>query len=63
MSQATKVKGVFDLNTAGGCKRLLSLLVALVIVLSFFAQLISTDGGRIKVEKIRIYARGATLEG
>ena len=63
MSQATKVKGVFDLNTAGGCKRLLSLLVALVIVLSFFAQLISTDGGRIKVEKIRIDARGATLEG
>ena len=59
----TTKKKVFDLNTALGCKRVLAVLVAVILLCSLFAQLISTDGGRIKVEDIAIDARGATLEG
>lgn len=63
MTEATAQKSKFSLDTPTGCKRVLALLVAAVILLSLFAQLISTDMGRIKVEKIKIDARGATLEG
>ncbi|MBS6864320.1 MAG: dienelactone hydrolase family protein [Ruthenibacterium sp.] len=59
----TETKSKFSLDTAIGCKRVLAVLVSVAILLSFFAQLISTDMGRIKVEKIKIDARGATLEG
>lgn len=63
MTETTTQKSKFSLDTPIGCKRVLSLLVIAVILLSFFAQLISTDMGRIKVEKIKIDARGAALEG
>lgn len=63
MKQTTEKEKIFSLDTALGCKRVLAVLVAIILVLSFVAQLISTDMGRIKVEKIRIDARGATLEG
>lgn len=59
----TTKKKIFDLSTALGCKRVLAVLVAVILLCSLFAQLISTDGGRIKVEDIAIDARGATLEG
>lgn len=47
----TETKSKFSLDTAIGCKRVLAVLVSVAILLSFFAQLISTDMGRIKVEK------------
>ena len=50
----TETKSKFSLDTAIGCKRVLAVLVSVAILLSFFAQLISTDMGRIKVEKIKI---------
>lgn len=61
--ETTTKKKIFDLNTALGCKRLLAVLVAVMLVCSLFAQLLTTDGGRIKVENISIDARGAVLEG
>ena len=63
METTTAKRNPFDMSTAIGCKRVLAVLVAIVLVFSLFAQLISTAGGRVKVEKISIDARGALLEG
>ena len=57
------MKKFFNLNSAKGCKRLALTLIALIVLFSLCAQLLTTDGGRIKVEKITIDARGAALEG
>lgn len=51
------------LKTKKGCYRLFLILFAAIFIFSFCAQLISTSGGRIKVEKITIDSRGAVLEG
>ena len=53
----------FTLKTKAGCWRLFLILLAAILIFSCCAQLITTCGGRIKVEKITIDARGATLEG
>ena len=55
------MKKFFNLNSAKGCKRLALTLIALIVLFSLCAQLLTTDGGRIKVEKITIDARGAAL--
>ena len=57
------MKKFYNLNSAKGCKRLALTLIALIVLFSLCAQLLTTDGGRIKVEKITIDARGAALEG
>lgn len=57
------MKGFFDLSSSRGCKRLVLSLVGLIVLFSLCAQLLTTDGGRVKVEKITIDARGAALEG
>jgi len=51
------------LKTASGCRRMLAILIAVIFLCSFIAQMISTDCGRIKVENITIDSRGATLTG
>ena len=51
----------FTLKTKSGCNRLLALFIVLILVSSFFAQLVQTDGGKIKIEPIMIDARGAEL--
>lgn len=53
----------FSLKTKAGCWRLFLLLLTAIFVFSFCAQLITSAGGRIKVQKITLDARGATLEG
>lgn len=53
----------FSLKTKAGCWRLFVLLLATIFVFSFCAQLITSAGGSIKVQKITIDARGANLEG
>jgi len=53
----------FTFKTKRGCSRLLALFIALILVSSFLAQLVQTDGGSIKVESITIDARGAELNG
>lgn len=49
------------LKTKQGCNRLLAIFIAIILISSFFAQLVQTDGGTVKVESITIDARGAEL--
>lgn len=49
------------IQTTDGCKRLLAIVIAIILVCSCIAQIISTDGGKVKVENITIDSRGATL--
>lgn len=51
----------FTLKTFEGCKRLFVLFLIVILVSSFFARLVQTDFGKIKVEPIIIDARGAEL--
>ena len=50
-------------KTREGCKKLLVLFLILILVSSFFARLVQTDFGNLKVERITIDARGAELDG
>lgn len=50
------------LSTKAGCVRVLLICLCLILIFSFVAQLITTNGGRIKVEEISIDARGAILQ-
>ena len=50
------------LSTKAGCVRVLLICLCLILIFSFVAQLITTNGGRIKVEEISIDARGAVLQ-
>ncbi len=50
-----------SLKTAQGCRRILFLLVALILVLSFVGSLISSNGGKIKVSSLTIDSRGAEI--
>lgn len=49
------------LKTPEGSKKLICILLIIILVCSFFARLITTQGGEIKCEKVSIDARGATL--
>ena len=51
----------FTLKTKDGCVRLLLILLCAILVFSFIAQCISSDGAKIKIEEISIDARGAVL--
>ena len=52
-----------NIKSKDGCKRLLALFAVIIFLSSLFAQLISTDFGKVKVENISIDARGALLSG
>ena len=45
------------------CKRFAAICIAVILLASFFAQMVSTNGGKIKIETIRVDARGAELVG
>ena len=51
----------FSLGTKEGCSRLLALFLVLILVFSFFAALISSDNGKIKISSLTIDSRGAEL--
>ncbi len=53
----------FTLSTKEGCLRLLALFLCVILATNFLAMLLSTDNGKIKIEKIIIDARGSELEG
>ncbi|MCR4607838.1 MAG: alpha/beta hydrolase [Oscillospiraceae bacterium] len=53
----------FTLKTAAGCKRLIALFLIVILLSSFFANLVSSDGGKVKVSHLKIDARGAELDG
>ena len=52
-----------NLQTREGCKRWLAILIAIVLVLSCIAQLLSSDNNRIKVENVTFDVRGAEING
>lgn len=56
-------KKYLNLQTREGCKRLLAILMAVIILAGLFAALMSSDGGKIKIQSIIIDARGAELSG
>ena len=60
MSEQSKSR-YFTWKTKQGSKRLLALFICLILLCSFFARLVQTDFGTIKVEQITIDARGAEL--
>lgn len=61
--ERTMKEKVFSLKTAAGCRRLLTLLFAIIMVSSCIAQMISSSVGKIKIESIQIDPRGAELSG
>ena len=54
---------VFGFFSKQSCIRLALLCAAIILVSSFFAQLVQTDMGKVKIEHITIDARGAELDG
>lgn len=56
-------KQKLTLKTSQGCGRIMAIFIAIILVCGFCAQLVQTDGGRIKVEPIMLDARGAELNG
>lgn len=50
-----------NLNSKDGCLRVIAILLALILVCSFVANLISSDFGKVKVSKIVTDFRGAEL--
>ena len=50
-------------KTADGCKKILAICLILVFLGSFFARLVNTDFGKVKIEQYKIDARGATIDG
>lgn len=53
----------FTLTTKAGCKRVLALLLIVILLSSFLANLISSDCGKVKVSHLKIDVRGAELDG
>lgn len=58
-----ELKEYLSLQTREGCKRWLAILIAVILATSCIAQLISSQGGTIKVENITFDARGAEING
>lgn len=51
----------FTLKNKSGCARIFAVCLCVLLLASFAAQMISTQGGRIKVEEVTIDSRGAVL--
>lgn len=54
---------LFSFTTPDGCKRLLILFLAIVMICSFAARLIASDFGNVKITRVYFDSRGATVEG
>lgn len=52
-----------SLKTSKGCRQVLCVLIGFILLCSFIAQMLSTSGGQIKVEKVAFDVRGASLTG
>lgn len=53
---------LLSLNSAEGARRLLALLIIAILVFSFFAALVSSNGGAVKISHLKIDTRGAELD-
>ncbi|WP_394961145.1 dienelactone hydrolase family protein [Candidatus Allofournierella merdavium] len=56
------MKKYFTLSTKEGSARLLALFLALILVCSFAARMVSTDGGNVKISRVVFDSRGATID-
>lgn len=56
------MKKTFCLCTKDGCKKLIALLLCIILLSSFGAQMISSDAGNVKVSHIKVDVRGAELD-
>lgn len=56
-----KEKGL-SWRTKDGCKKLLAIFMAVVLLCSFLAHMMSTDGGKVKISRIKYDTRGATVD-
>ncbi len=52
----------FSLQTKAGCVRVLLICLCVILLFSCIAQMISSNGAKIKIEEISIDARGAVLQ-
>ena len=59
--QHTKVHK-WTFNTEGGCKRLLAVLLVIITLSSFFAYMIASDWGKVKVNEISFDSRGSVMK-
>lgn len=53
----------FSLKTRQGCRRLFACLLVFILICSFLAAVVATDGGKVKHSRVTIDARGAVFEG
>jgi hypothetical protein len=53
----------FSLKTEQGCKRLLVLCLVIILIGSFFAYMLSSNWGRVKVSEVAFDSEGAILNG
>ncbi len=51
------------LKTVKGCRRLLAISIAIILLFSCFAHLLTTAGGKVKLVRVAIDARGAMMDG
>lgn len=51
----------FTLKTADGCRRLLLLLIALILVFGLMGTILSSNGGTVKMSSLTIDSRGAEI--
>ncbi|NLM28124.1 MAG: hypothetical protein GX211_08100 [Clostridiaceae bacterium] len=59
----TKTERRLTLKTASGCRMLLAISIAIILLFSCIAHLLTSDGGTVKVSLVKIDARGATMDG
>ena len=52
----------FTLSTKAGAVRLLALFVALIVLCGFGARVLSSAGGAVKISRVTLDARGATID-
>lgn len=56
------MKEKFSLTTKNGCLRTIALCLGLIVLFSFFAHLISTDFGSVKITRLSLDTRGANID-
>lgn len=56
------MKEKFSYKTKQGCLRLIAIFMVIILLSTFFAHLMSTDGGNVKITRLKLDTRGATVD-
>ena len=62
LMKAEAAEKKFSLRTRTGCLRLLAIFLCGILLFSFFASLISSSFGQVKISHLKVDARGAELD-